>query len=30
MIAIRRAPDAEWRTAAKSIFASEASRAVLK
>jgi xanthine dehydrogenase accessory factor len=30
MIAIRRAPDAEWRTAAKSIFASEAARAVLK
>jgi xanthine dehydrogenase accessory factor len=30
MIAIRRAPEAEWRTAAKSIFASEASRAVLK
>src|SRR5580698_5731574 len=30
MIAVRRAPDSEWRTAAKSIFASEASRAVLK
>ena len=30
MIAVRRAPDTEWRTAAKSIFASEASRAVLK
>ena len=30
MIALRRAPDSEWRTAAKSIFASEASRAVLK
>jgi xanthine dehydrogenase accessory factor len=30
MIAVRRAPDAEWRSAAKSIFASEASRAVLK
>ncbi len=30
MIAVRRAPDSEWRAAAKSIFASEASRAVLK
>ena len=30
MIAVRRAPDSEWRTAAKSVFASEASRAVLK
>ena len=30
MIAVRRAPDSEWRNAAKSIFASEASRAVLK
>jgi xanthine dehydrogenase accessory factor len=30
MIALRRAPDSDWRTAAKSIFASEASRAVLK
>ena len=30
MIAVRRAPDSEWRSAAKSIFASEASRAVLK
>jgi len=30
MIAVRRAPDSEWRQAAKSIFATEASRAVLK
>jgi len=30
MIAMRRAPDSEWRQAAKSIFATEASRAVLK
>jgi hypothetical protein len=30
MIAVRRVPDADWRSAAKSIFASEASRAVLK
>jgi xanthine dehydrogenase accessory factor len=30
MIAVRRAPDSEWRHAAKSIFATEASRAVLK
>ena len=30
MIAVRRAPDSEWRRASKSIFATEASRAVLK
>ncbi len=30
MIALRRTPDTEWRNAAKSIFATEASRAVLK
>jgi len=30
MIAVRRAPDADWRTVAKSIFATESSRAVLK
>src|ERR1700730_2987381 len=30
MIAVRRAPDSEWRRAAKSVFATEASRAVLK
>src|SRR5271167_846256 len=30
MVAVRRVPDADWRSAAKSIFASEASRAVLK
>ena len=30
MIAVRRAPESEWRTLAKSIFATEASRAVLK
>jgi xanthine dehydrogenase accessory factor len=30
MIAIRRTPDTEWRNAAKSIFATEASRAILK
>ena len=30
MIAVRRTPDTEWRNAAKSIFATEASRAVLK
>jgi len=30
MIAVRRAPDADWRAAAKSIFATESSRAVLK
>ena len=30
MIAVRRAPDSEWRTAAKSVFASETSRALLK
>jgi xanthine dehydrogenase accessory factor len=30
MIAVRRAPDSEWRSAAKSIFASEVSRAILK
>src|SRR3982074_1781112 len=30
MIAVRRAPDSEWRKAAKSVFATEASRAVLK
>jgi xanthine dehydrogenase accessory factor len=30
MIALRRTPDTEWRNAAKSIFATDASRAVLK
>jgi xanthine dehydrogenase accessory factor len=30
MIALRRAPESEWRNAAKSIFATETSRAVLK
>ena len=30
MIALRRTPDTEWRAAAKSIFATESSRAVLK
>src|SRR3984893_18670411 len=30
MIAVRRAPDSEWRSAAKSLFASEASRAIFK
>jgi xanthine dehydrogenase accessory factor len=30
MIAVRRAPDKEWRSVAKSIFATESSRAVLK
>jgi xanthine dehydrogenase accessory factor len=30
MIALRRAPESEWRNVAKSIFATETSRAVLK
>jgi len=30
MIAVRRAPESEWRRASKSIFATEESRAVLK
>ncbi len=30
MIAVRRAPESEWRRLAKSIFATEESRAVLK
>src|SRR5277367_5607657 len=30
MVAVRRLPESDWRSAAKSIFASEASRAVLK
>jgi len=30
MIAVRRAPDSEWRSASKSVFATEASRSILK
>jgi xanthine/CO dehydrogenase XdhC/CoxF family maturation factor len=30
MIAMRRAPESDWRTVSKSIFATESSRAVLK
>jgi hypothetical protein len=30
MIATRRAPDSDWRSLSKSIFATESSRAILK